>query len=336
MPYRYIALGEESTFGEAASNFTYYKLLRETITTTREDFFPETVEHWTVGSKAEGFFRTSGDFEVLVDPVVWPNLLVLFIGDPTTSQPDATGAPNTYEHVFTFGGDETVSSTGVKPFTVKIGVGVERDRQIVGCVMESLAIEAVKQEVVSCTCSIIGSGNESLVTASTPDWSAYTQPYLTFASASTMTIGGTDRLSTAPTIEAFRLTLTRGWDADHYVLGNRFLAAASLSGMATVEGSMDFSFTSQDEYERFLSSVGSSSAGDQSSFEVVLELQGATIEGTYKYEVEITLPKVYYTVSRIPVTARDRIVQTCDFRAIYDDTIGGAAKILVRNTTTSY
>lgn len=336
MADRYIALAEETTFGSAGSSFKYFKLLRESIETRRTDFFPETTEHWTVPVKAEGYFSTSGDFDTVVEPVVWPWLLVYFIGDPSTSQPDSVNAPNTYQHVFKFGADETVSSTGIKPFTIKIGTGIERDRQIVGNVIETLTIEAVNRELVASTVSIIGSGHETLVTADTPDWSAYTHPPLAFTSLSTFTIGGTDRLTTQPTVEAFRLSLGRSWDADHYVLGNRYWAYPILSGYATVEGSIDLTWRSQDEYERFLSSVGATETGDQSSFAIDLILRGNLIEESYYYQIEVTIPKAYYTSSTANITGRDRIVQTVNFRGIYDSSEACACKIIVQNSTASY
>jgi len=311
----------------------YFKMLSESINTTREDFFPETTDYWVPSSKAEGLFRTAGDFETLVDPVQWPKLLVLHVGDPTSAQQGETSA---YLHTFKFGANETVSSTGIKPFTTKIGVGIEKDREILGCVMESMSIEAINKEEVSCTCSIIGSGNEQLKTAATPNWSAYTQPHFTFVSADTMTIGGTDRLSTPPEVEAFRLTLGRSWDADHYVLGTRFLYEPTLSGFATVEGSLDLSFTSEDEHERFLSAVDATGAGDQSSFAIVLQLTGANIESSYDYYVKFTIPKAYYTASTASVSGRDRITQTVEFRGLYDGTSDCACQIDVENTTTSY
>jgi len=334
---RYISLREEAAadYGniEPTSASVVMKLLSESINTTREDFFPETTEFWTVDSKAEGFFRTSGDFEVLVDPIQWPKLLAYFIGDGT-SAPAQGGGP--FDHTFLFGANETVSTTGVKAFTLGIGVGIEKDRGILGTLIESLSIEAVNREVVSCTVSVVGSGEEKLWTAWTPTYASYTQPYLTFGSASTMTIGGTDRLTTAPTIEAFRLTLSRGLDADHYVLGKRFLSAATLSGMASVEGTMDLSFTSEDEHERFLTAVGSYISGDQASFALVMNLRGAVASGAQYYEVEFTIPETYYTGSTANVSGRDRIVQTVNFRGNYASGTAAAAKIRVRNMTTSY
>ena len=159
---------------------------------------------------------------------------------------------------------------------------------------------------------------------------------MAFTSASQFTIGGSDRLTTQPTVEAFRLTLGRAWDEDHYVLGNRYLAYPILSGYATVEGSIDLTWLSQDEYERFLQAVGQTETGDQDSFAISLVLKGQQIESGYYYQIQVDIPKAYYTGSRANVTGRDRIIQTVDFRGIYDSSEGCAAKITVQNKTSSY
>jgi hypothetical protein len=324
MAEKYLALAEESVWRTAGSPLNYLKLLTESINTTREDFYPETTQYWTVGKRAEGPKRTSGSFDTLVDPIVWPELLVYFLGDASSA-----GAGPDYTHTFWFGDQESVYGADVKPVTTFIGVGIEKDRQIEGCLIESINLEAVAREVVSSTVNIIGSGDESLITAKNPDWSAYTEPYLTFASATTMTVGAVDRLTTNPQIEAFRLNLSRGWDADFYVLGSNYLADAALSGMATVTGSMDFNFWSEDEHERFLSGVGASAMGTQASFETIIDLQGATLGGS-NYGIEITIPTMHYTASTASVNARDRIIQTVEFIGMHDGT-NGACKFVVTN-----
>jgi hypothetical protein len=337
MADKYIALAEETVFRTATgSGLQYLKLLNESISTTREDFYPETTQSWVVQKRAEGIFRTSGNFATLVDPMVWGELLVFFMGDATSSGPNGDGQ---YTHTFPYFGDtETVTADEIKPVTVYIGTGIERDRQIEGCVINSLSLEATARNVVSSTVGIIGSGDEELIAAKTPDWSAYTRPYLTFANVSTMTIGGTDRLTTQPVIENFRITFDRGFDEDYRVLGNRFWANAELSGMATSNGSMDFSFKSQDEHERFLQDVGSYNAGDNpiAGWEIVLKLQSQAVIGGSSYRMlELTLPKVFYTASNPPVNARDRIIQSVDFTAMHDGT-NGSGQFVLRNETATY
>lgn len=326
---RYLALAKETSFRSAGSAFNYLHILSHSVNTTREDFYPETVAYWTPPMKVEGFFRSGGDFELPVDPVMFPWILYYIAGPPVSAQ---QGGTSCYKHTFKFGGDET----DIKSFTMKLGVDIEKDRQIVGCILSSVELEARARELVTATCTVLASGQETLVTAGTPSYTAYTQPFFSFISPSTMTIGGQDRLGTAPKIEAFRLRLERGYDEDQYTLGDRYLAAATLNGMATVEGSMEFKWTSQDEYERFMSSVGASEMGDQASFETVLTLRGAQIESSYYYQLVITIPKMQYTASSVEFSGRDRIVQTVDFRGIYDSTTDGAVKLEAYNTTTSY
>lgn len=356
MAAKYISFSEETTayntVGE--TNSLYYKLLSEDIVTSREDFFPETMEYWTTADKAEGFFRTAGSFSTLMHPLMWPKLLVLFIGDGGSTGAGGNGTTDGsgYQHYWLFGANEVVdvNSTGIKSFTTRIGTGIEKDRQIGGCFIESMDIECVARQPVSVTCNIVGSGDERLVTHVAPAYTKYTSsagtdseevPYMTFDMATTMTVGGDDRLTTAPIIEAIRLNLGRGYDTDHMRLGSKFLAAQTLSGMASVTGSMDFNFTSQDEHERFLAAVGTYAAGAQASFAIALTLRSSQTIGNdvdVFYDITLTMTECYYTGagSTVSLAGRDRIVQTVNFRANYNSTDAGACKIGAITDTQAY
>jgi len=358
MTEKYFSMREEPvTYGTEATNATthppkFFKLINETLVPTREDFFVDTTQYWSVGEKAEGFFRMSGDVDILVDPVIFPYVLVLGLGDPSLANGASgsvqQGSTTAYKHTFRFGHKEvyTQNGTGLKSFTCRVGEGVEKDRTIYGGFIRGMTFEAVSRERVTCTLDVIGNGHEKLETAnSTPyadtdianGYALYTQPYYTFNSASVMTVGSNDRLAAAPKIESFRLTLERGLDADFYPLGSRYLGDILLSGMASITGSMDFAFESQDEHERFLSAVSSYETGNQASFATVLTFHGGTAgNGAYYYDMTFTLPKTYYTTSTPSVSARDRIVQRVDFKAAYDLTTNCAAQIDVTNIATSY
>lgn len=353
MASKYIALCEETVNYNTASvaSSLYYKILSEDLNTTREDYFPETTEFWTTADKAEGFFRTSGSFSTLMHPLMWPKLLVLFIGDGGSvgagGNGDASGSG--YQHVWLFGANEIVATsgapTGIKTFTTHVGQGFEKDRQLGGCFIESLEIECVGRQPVALTVNLIGSGDERLNTAVTPVYTSYTNqysvelPYTTFDMVNKMEIGGTDNLTTAPIIEAFRLNLARGYDTDHYRLGSRYLGAHTLSGMASATGSMDLNFTSQDEHERFLTAVAGAAIGDQASFVIELVLRGAQIgSGSAYYDTTFIMSECYYTGagSTMSISGRDRVIQTVTFRANYNSTDSAACKITCIADTQSY
>jgi len=339
MASKYIALSEEtsgySTYADISGQEIYFKILSESINTTREDYYPETTEFLVPDTYVDGLKRGGGDVEVLIDPNQWPKLLAMHLGDPTSSVVTLSGT--VYTHQFTFGANEVVGTSGLKSFTVLKGVGIEDDRQLDGGFITDMEVEARAREVVGCTVSIVTDGAEVLTSSKTPDYGVYSgQRYLTFADAQTMTVGGTDRLTTAPTIEAFRLRLGRGYDTDHNVLGKKTLAAQTQHGVATVEGTMDFTFTSEDEHQRFLSYSSGTALGVQSAFVTVMNLRGDLISSGYYNEVEFSVPETHYTASEVNSTGRDRIVQTVNYRGNYNAASGCAAMVRVQNATSSY
>ena len=337
MAEKYIALSEEqSGYGTYTqlNDRICLKILNESIHTTREDHFPETAEYWTPSDYVRGPFRAGGDISILVDPKQFPKLLVLHLGDPSTT---TLLADTVYQHVFTYGGTESVSTTGIKSFTIIKGTGVEKDRQFNGGIITNLTVEARAREPVAATVSVVGNGDELLITASSANYVAYSgQRYMTFADANTMTIGGTDRLTTAPVIESFTIELPRGYDTDHYRLGSPYMADQSLHGVAVPTGTMDFGFKSQDEHERFLGAVGATETGPQSGHIMVLTLRGDLISSGYYNQITFSIPETYYTASENAVNARDRIVDVVSYRGNYHLLSGHAVQITVINTTSSY
>ena len=272
--------------------------------------------------------------EILVEARQFPKLLAFHLGDST---PSTILSGVVYQHVFTFGGTEAVNTSGVKSFGIHKGVGIEKDRRFDGGFITDIEVEARAREVVAATVSMVGNGKESLATASSANYISYSgQRYLTFADATTMTVGGTDRLTTAPTIEAFTLHLGRGYDTDHYNLGSEYLAAQTMHGFAPVDGSMDFTFTSEDEHERFLSIVGGTTTGEQSGHITVLKLRGDLISSGYYNEISFELPETYLTASEANSTGRDRIVQTVNYRGNYHALSGYAVLVTVQNKVSSY
>ena len=337
MAERYIALSEETSgYGTnvTLNDRICYKILNESINSTREDNFPETAETWSPGDYVQGPSRAGGDIATLVEPYQFPKLLAFHLGDPATT---TVLSGVVYQHVFNYGGTESVSSSGLKSFTIFKGTGIEKDRQFDGGIITNLNVEARAREVVGATITVIGNGKETLVTASGANYVRYSgQRYLTFADATVMTVGSADRLITDPVIEAFTLELPRNYDADHYRLGTPYMADQSPSGVIVPTGTMDFGFKSQDEHERFLGMVGATSTGPQSGHITVLTLKGDLIASGYWNQITVSLPETYYTASENAVTARDRIVNTVNYRGNYHSLSGHSAQITVQNKTSSY
>ena len=74
----------------------------------------------------------------------------------------------------------------------------------------------------------------------------------------------------------------------------------------------------------------------QASFAIVLLLRGDAIGSTGAYQqVQFDIPKSYYTVSENAVVGRDRIIQTVNYKGVYDSTMAAACRISVTNDATS-
>jgi len=335
MAVRHMQFAEEDTYGSVRGSPSWlcFHFLSEGYKTTRDDYLVESVDKWVPDKRVEGRFKAQGPMDTLVDPAMWPKILVLFMGDPAT-----TDANPIYTHIFKFGNAESVGGTGIKSFTVQKGYGIERDSRFPGTFVTQLTYDCIATDpYVASTVTLLGNGSESLVTAITADYSNYTQSFFSPAGdTQTFTIGETDRLTTDPKIEAFRMTLTRGYAEDYYRLGSRFIGGQEQDGFCSVEGSIDLSFNSEDEHERFLTAVGSYSAGDQASFALQHKLQGATLSGVTKYEVRVDIPECHWGDSDIPVRGKDRIVQKLNWYGMYNSTDLSAAKLTVINGTSSY
>jgi hypothetical protein len=324
------------------------------VNTARDDFFIDTTQYWSTPERAEGFFRTSGNVDVLVDPIIFPRLLTCFMGDPSSVGP---GTGSSYVHTWKFGSNELYTAagsgtgnpsacTGIKPFTVNIGQGIEKDRELYGCVIRGMSIEGVSREHVTCSLDLLGSGDEALVAAASPTdiaegYADYKQPYYTFINTSTANItaanaSNTNKLLSPGAIEAFRLNATRGINADYYPLGSRYLGDVILDGMAEVSGTMDFAFNTEKEHERFLADISSYETGDQPSFAVTMNFRGPQLSGAVYYDYQIYIPKVNYTASTVNLNARNRIVQKVDWRAIHSLSDLSAMNMSITNLTSAY
>jgi len=319
--FRYLGIAEEATYGTPVAAVEYIDIVSESVRPSQEFIFLETAGYRETREAIPGPFTISGDFDLVVNADNITKFLKWALGDVTTTVDDAA-APVAYKHEFT-------PANEIKSFTSEIHPGVGGySRQVAGCIVTTLRLEAVARELLTSTISIVGSKPTRITESVTgrPTFSTV-RPFVFFEGV----VSG----FVSADVEAVRWSYANAVAEDAFVLGSRFLPAIRLQGQ-TVEGDMDIAFVRWDEYERFYGAVGATEPGTEVG-PVSLKLTftglstGSTVVGFENYLLELDLPRIYLNTIEANFDRRERIVERLAFRATYDTTAGYICKVTVIN-----
>ncbi len=309
---RYLGIGKEASFGSPATPTRYLDPKAIAISTEKAARKRRGVATRWPTAFSPGKVVVRGSFDYIADPETIGDILLMLLGKVTTTQPDATNAPNTYQHVF-----EPVEVNQVPPsYTLEIGSDITA-RRVVGAIAASLTLELPKDDFVGGSVEILAKQEDSAA-LSTPTWP---QPRPWTDDDASIDIGGA-----AAELEALTLEVNNNPSEDHHVIGSRFLPRHEL-GELEIRGSMDIRFSNRTHLDRFLNDQETS---------LKITLTGDPIEATYNHKLEIWLPRIIYDAWSGEVNPSERLVQGIDFVAIKPATADPIIKATLVNKVSAY
>lgn len=316
---KFAGVAEETTWRTPVTATEWLDIVSESVNPEQGWIDVDTAQDVTLVSRVPGPYLVSGSLEMIVNPDNITKLLKWLMGAVTSTQ---DGTNQRWKHEFK--PDKTFKS-----FTLELAPEVEtKSRQIAGCVVRSLALEAPAREIVTASVDVLGAKDKQ-IDPSTPTFSAL-RPFVFFDGG--LSLGG----SPVADVEAFTCTLSRDIPDDIHVLGDRWMPDATKRGQRfTVEGSMDVAFLTWSLYKRFWGGAAVVEPALIPAFVALdLNLIGDTLGGSgdyANYACKVNLPRCTLNTSEANFDRRDRIVQSLGFSAVYDPTAAYAAKVMVVN-----
>ncbi len=315
----YLRMGKEQSYGVPATNLdTHVRILSESLKFQPGVEYLRTVEGGRFITQADlSKAKTTGSIELY--PVYDKGLgefLYAALGEVSTIQPDPNGNPTVYKHVFT--PKSSVSSTPWPSYTIEVGLGDVAAKRVTGCVVNRLILEGEAGDHLGVTAEILG-GEESKVQLFSGPFDFSQQGYIHTAQVVEQ------KINNSPVkFEHFSLELNNNFP-EGYKFGSRFPQEIDVAPM-DVKGSATIKFDSSTQLDKFLASEECS---------IKLKFQGGVISGSYRYELEIHLPRVIYDEGDVNLKGQDRLTQTLTFTALKHST-EGVVKITLQNNQSGY
>jgi hypothetical protein len=302
MPDRYLAVGEETAYGTAASPTRYIDILREALVFDRAITPVETVFSRDIRKYVEGRARVTGSIDYNIEPENSGEFFKWALGSVETS---GTGP---YSHTFK-------PADTIKSFTA-IVVSERVQRKITGCLIDRLTIETAL-DLATGSIDMVAAREEKDAGSYTPTISMLA-PFV-FKEA-TLTLGGSDR---SQYLRALRLRIGNNIPVDDlYGFGSQYPRRILVRGR-TVEADIEMVFEDTAEYDAFLAGA-----------EVACNLKFT--RGT-NYEFEIDLPRMVYRSDVAPhIDRREPLRITAPCQVLYDSTAGYEVALKLKNNVASY
>lgn len=313
-----IAVAEQSSFDIEASLYTNFLLfIDESLAQVKTAIEPDEVQGEAGRELSlEGRITVGGDISVNLRPegAAWLLMKHAF-GNLATSQPDPSGAPSVYQHIFTLADDVPIN-----------GLSVKIDRNIdvfsyIGIKVQSVAFEyAMDAVALATTFTLIGRNEEPGGTSPSP---AYTVrvPWKDYQGVFLMD-GIEQRIS------GFSLSLANNLREDDFRSGSQYRNQIERAGQRDITGSFSRRYIDNVLYNKFR---------NWETATLKFTFTGAAIEGGFSYTLVVDIPVARITGSTPGTGGVDMGPQDVPFRALRD--VANAEeeiKFTLINTESSY
>jgi hypothetical protein len=301
---RYVGLGRETTFAEAA-NATRYIESQALLLPDQGWIVPSPICDSSRSRFNLGAFRTRGSFgpfEVTADNI---GEIINAIMSGELYECEVYGDP------VVSGRRNWKCSNLLDSYTLHIGAEIE-ERILAGMLANKLQFKASHGEALQATVEWVGPGtNETTDTLAslTRDNLTSLQPFVYHHASGLISIGDSEK---SANIFDFEIEIDNKIPFQRGTMASRFMAKKRY-GSRTVQGKLSAYFNDDDEYDRFI-------AGEP--FTLDLTFRGPLIgQGRY-YELRFLLNQcIYLKDIGHPVLKRDEpLVIDCPFQGLYDST----------------
>lgn len=293
----------ETTYGTPVTVTKFFNFKSESLDFSQERMESESLragytiksEDWALGRKS-----VEGDIEMELRPKGHGFWWAHAIGTPTTTQPDAVGAPTVYKHTF-------VPAALPTSFTLQVGVpditDTARPFTYQGCRISEWSLECESDGFANMTMTLLGQDVTTATALAVASYPTGNKP-LTFVQG-VASIGGS-----AAQIKSISIEGSNNLSDDRYFLGSALRATPLENDKREYSGEMEMEFNTLGEYTRFR---------DATEVEVILTFTGANIASTFNYETKITM-NVRYDGSTPQVGGPDIVPHSIPFKVVDNGT----------------
>lgn len=290
----YVGFGIESTEGTFVSPSTYLPVTSFSFDDSNDYMVPDQIRGSRDRSIAlPGPYSTSGSLDIeLVPNGIVPLIYSALAADSASTSTYYTSPTSYYIHSLTAGKDSPYT------FTFESSAGDILYRRYGGIRVNTMEIQASFGEIVTASFGLEGTTR-----------AIYSGPYASESFAQVVPFHFTDskiQLASVDKVNVKSFTFGINNNIDRIGTLRRTRAyKRTVMGMRDVSLSMTLDFQDATDYQRFL---------DEDEFSITLDFEAGYISGTSgpKYSFTISIPRVRYNNTSVPISGGDYIEQSVD------------------------
>jgi len=309
--FGYLSIQEEATFGtEPTWSPRYIDIVSESVSHERGVIHQAGVGTRHIQKQRGGAWRVTGGIDMVLEPENCGEILKWALGAVSTANP-ATGV---YTHTFTPADD-------IKSFSMEIARGKVTALRYNGIKINSIEFGITHGELLTASLDIIGGRKPAKKARSTPTFSALDAFVFHQGVA---TIGGTDKTAL---VRETTITYTNNLVSDVGAYGLKREMQKLPEALGNLDASLGLNFEDTAQLDAFLA---------ENSLALNLKFESEIITGTYKYFLEINIPRLYYDTETANISEKELIAESVSGTALYDATAGNVISVKLQNTISGY